>query len=54
MLCKRIKRMLSGLYGYLFPAGQRAVAVAVGNDIHAAILQQLRERRVIDLGAGHD
>ena len=32
MLCKRIKRMLSGLHSYLLPAGQRAEAVAVGYD----------------------
>ena len=53
MLCKRIKRMLSGLHGYLFPAGQRAEAVAVGYHQRAAAFDELRQIGVIDLAA-HD
>ena len=49
-----VERGLAFLDLNLLSAGERTEAVAVGNDIHAAILQQLRERRVIDLGAGHD
>ena len=47
--------MLSGLYGYLFPAGQRAEAVAVGNDTRAAHLDKLCELRIVDLASDeHD
>ena len=38
----------------LLAAGQAAVAIAVGHDHGAAVLDELRERRIVDLAAGHD
>ena len=38
----------------LLAAGQAAVAVAVSHDHRAAVLDELRERGVVDLAAGHD
>ena len=48
------KCALAVFYLDLLSAGQRTVAVAVGGNIYAAVLEQHCKLGVIDLGAGHD